>query len=858
MESDIIRAKIQEKFDAPLPEFYKRRIVFWQDEDGDGKEMIDTFEFSNVKILKLTGTNNFAAKKQLLEDDPDSNYLVYNPVVYSDLKDNWLLDVELYSEEFRADVLSLRMDDLGIPSNPSLRRVVKLYSKFFENKDRLTKLKKLGTSYTNPGQIHLDVLAVLAGTNDNTPAGIIKAVLMAGLDDSNSVIDDINKFGDIDAFWTVVSKYVGYAKSESNDLLCLAAHLLVTTLSVNMKEAFFSGLETYVSEIYQSNCYSIIHEWMHSEDDDSLYEICREIEDLLKLESRFEKCEVYEMLECDCFPCINEAILRRYMREISENVIKAEEIVSTVEKRRSLKWYKRVKNYYDGILHVAKMQQFYQENIVGFHSTQYKDLWKKYQSDYYVMDTYYRQFHVAFGLSLSQSNTNLEDSFKGVADYVENIYKNWYLQNLSLKWTELSREELERDGVLASLDRQDEFYMKNVAPATKNGGKVFVVVSDALRYEVAAQLSEELIRDTKGTSEITALQSVCPSITKYGMAALLPHKKLEITDDCKVFCDGMSTEGTDNRNKILQANDSNSIALRYKDLLAMKKQEKRDAIAGKNIIYIYHNKIDSTGEALATEDQVFEMCDQTIAEIKNLVRSIVNDMNGTNILITADHGFLYSYNDLEVADKAEKDYVTGALIEVDRRYIISDKNATGKHLLSIPMKQFGCNYMLMVPQGIIRFKSGGGQNYVHGGTTLQEMMVPLITFKNVRVTSKKFVETTKAKVELFGSSHKITNNIFSLQFFQKEPVGGKIESNQYSVFFTDSNGNVISDVQKLIADKESSNDTERTFKLKFNLKALEFKNTEDYYLNITEVDGLGIPERIPFKINIAFAGDFDF
>ena len=128
MESDIIKAKLQARFAAPLQDFYKRRIIFWQDEDGDGSEMIDEFEFDGGKILKLTGTNNFAAKKLLLEDDPESNYLVYNPLNYADVRDNWLLDVELFSEEFRADVLSLRMEELGIPSTSGLRKATKMYS----------------------------------------------------------------------------------------------------------------------------------------------------------------------------------------------------------------------------------------------------------------------------------------------------------------------------------------------------------------------------------------------------------------------------------------------------------------------------------------------------------------------------------------------------------------------------------------------------------------------------------------------------------------------------------------------------------------------------------------------------------
>ena len=93
-----IEKSLCQRFAASLPDFYKRRIIFWQDPDGEFAEMIDELHIDGVKILKLTGNNNFYAKMLLSETDLDSNYLVYNPISYADIRDNWLLDIELYSE----------------------------------------------------------------------------------------------------------------------------------------------------------------------------------------------------------------------------------------------------------------------------------------------------------------------------------------------------------------------------------------------------------------------------------------------------------------------------------------------------------------------------------------------------------------------------------------------------------------------------------------------------------------------------------------------------------------------------------------------------------------------------------------
>lgn len=84
MSEERIQFDLIERFAAPLPEFYQRRIIFWQDEDREFEPMLDELYIPDVTILKLTGTNNFAVKKLLLHDDLTGNYLIYNPFSYAD------------------------------------------------------------------------------------------------------------------------------------------------------------------------------------------------------------------------------------------------------------------------------------------------------------------------------------------------------------------------------------------------------------------------------------------------------------------------------------------------------------------------------------------------------------------------------------------------------------------------------------------------------------------------------------------------------------------------------------------------------------------------------------------------------
>ena len=187
----------------------------------------------------------------------------------------------------------------------------------------MAKLSAFKSKYVKVGQLHIDILAVLSGASANTAPGVIKAILLAGLDaESNEAIANIKKFGNESVLWELVNRYTGYVHSEDASLIPLAGHILLTALSVTMKSSCLSGLEQQISEAHQQLCYDLTNEWMHSEEDNALYEIAREIEEQFHLVTRFDQLDVEELLNSECFPCINECILRRYMTEISENIIK--------------------------------------------------------------------------------------------------------------------------------------------------------------------------------------------------------------------------------------------------------------------------------------------------------------------------------------------------------------------------------------------------------------------------------------------------------------------------------------------------------------------------------------------------------
>lgn len=863
MDADKVIQDLNRRFAAPLPEFYQRRIIFWYDEDQEFADKLDTIVLDNATVVALTGNNTFAIKKLLTNDDLTTNYLVYSPLSYDRPDDNWLIDIELYSEEFRADLISMWMDEMEIPSIPAMRKQVKAYRKYFNAKDRRVKIAAQNKPATTPAQLHLAVMAAICGLKTAQPNQIIRSVLSAGLSmDNNAIYKEFVNYGAKDAFWAMVGQGCGYHDAEPN-IGRLAIHIILTAATRTMRQEHLAGLDSMMSMPHQAYCYDLISEWLHSDDIQQVYELARFVEHEARLAQRFEKMNVEDLVGTECFPCINEVILTKLMTEISDHLIDVDTIRATVEKRRTCVWYDYVENFYEGILQVANMQSFFKEHSNGFHTAEAKKIWKEYTDTYYLMDTYYRQFHLRFQRSLESSNMLLDDLFKHVVDKVEGLYSHWFLGQLGNNWSDVCADELANYGRVLEIPEQRDFYRSKISNADT---RMFVIVSDALRYEVAASLAEQLRRETQSKVNLDTMQSIFPSITKFGMAALLPHKELSVelkNEILAVLADGQSTAST-NRDKVLKNRNSASVALQYKNIIGMKRADRSALVKGMEVVYIYHDTIDEASHH--SDSAVFPACDKAISELKNLVRIIVNEFSGTNIIITADHGFLYTYSPLTEDDKVDKTSFNSMDVDYGRRHAIMQKGATPDYLMPVKFLDGTTDYDGFAPRESIRIKmNGGGLNFVHGGISLQEMVVPVIEYRYLRNDSKEYLrnknkyDTKPVTVNLLSANRKISNMIFSLNFYQKEAVAANREAATYLVYFTDANGKQISDVQKIIADKTSDNGADRTFRCNFSLKSLKYNKTDSYYLVIADEKGLQMPQREEFQIDIAFAVDeFDF
>lgn len=227
-----------------------------------------------------------------------------------------------------------------------------------------------------------------------------------------------------------------------------------------------------------------------------------------------------------------------------------------------------------------------------------------------------------------------------------------------------------------------------------------------------------------------------------------------------------------------------------------------------------------------------------------------------HFIVTADHGFIYKRDKIQATDK-----IAGAASKsnsVGQRYSISSEEIKADGVCHTMVGKILGNddeRIVSFPLASDIFKvAGAGQNYVHGGCSPQEMIVPMIDVK----VDKGKKETSLAEIALVSLTSKITNLITTLDFVQTEPVSDIVKETSYRVYFISDNNEKISNENIVIADKKDKDTTKRMFRLRFNFKNKKYDKSQKYYL--VAYDDKNDIEVLRHEIimDIAFADDFGF
>lgn len=824
-----------------------RKLVFWYDDHGEFAEEIDTLVLHGAKIHKLTGGNVIYTKYLLEHEDTENSYLVYAPFPKPADVDNHLADIVYYSKQFFADRVSLLCADLGIPEK--YKEQLGRYPKFWKSNERVQKFGALGIEDYRPDSIDIGLLAVITGVRTPNFEEVLKTLIVGDDYQNSKYLTAMEKVDLLPVFWQLCERYYGYAE-DAPTLEKLIATLLMTYTQHGCKTNLPKPYEPFVSAKHNDVAVFISNLMNNMLCKERYDEIAAALAVKFKLAQYIRAEDISQYYECDGFELFDTLIIQSVAKLLVETGEPLEPGLRAIVKQRGTKSHYAQKfcGYYRVISRgdklMAAVRQFAQE---GANSAE--DMITCYVKRWHHIDRYYRQFYAAFD--------KLEDAspLLDLRSVVENIYTNAYLAKLSIAWSE-RLETVENYGELAGL-KQYQFYRSVAAPASKKECTV-VIISDAFRFECGSELCRRFVAKAGATAELGYLLSTLPSYTRLGMAALLPHQSISYSDSFEdVLVDGVKCRSTDDRAAILNATHSTATVLTFSEIMPMKREAVRNAFAGKDLVYIYHDQIDARGDHSATENEVFTAADEAIAEIMALVQKLTVDRSIGSYLITADHGFLYKRDKLEESDKVNLKKLDEKLL--NKRYILTrgdrpEMEGTLTYSMGyLDQSLDDCN--VTVPRGVDIFKtSGGGQNYVHGGLSLQEIVVPLLRVKTER--AKK--EVAAVKVVLTSLTRKITNLITYLDFIQTENISDLLTPARLSAYFETETGERISGEQLILADKKNVPPEKRQYHEKFTFKNRKYTKNEKYFLVLMDLDSGVETERYEFIFDIAFANDFGF
>ncbi|HJG42481.1 BREX-1 system phosphatase PglZ type A [Corynebacterium phoceense] len=837
---------LEEKFAA-------QRIVFWHDDEAEFSAEIDSLAIPGVTVVKVAN-NELGIKDKLITSADDEKFLVYRAGTVPKGTNNWLLDQELAYGNFSADSTALLREEFGFADN-RFDDVLETYSTFFDAAARKNALKALLTpDLNNADTLQAMMCQVVLKSEGHKLVDLTRALLVEHAEGKNDNYQQLAKFGLLTFHWKGTRNIYRYRADEPANHVVETATLedfVVWMFKLAAKEftndetnEFFSNLKSDFTSLRDSNKSS-----------EAMKILANRTSRALDVRTIIKGKSINEIINNDVFREVEPQIIRELVRQVQQRTINNHDTQQVIEtRRRDSMWYGDYADLYKAIGAASKFLSIQPSDNLEFSS--FDDGLTQYRDNLYRIDQLYRVFK-----RVNRSDQNAE-VLSELNELIEKTYINRYLPNLGSAWQE--HVDAIENWQSQQLTPQGQFFQTHVKPLISRGNtKAVVIISDALRYEIADELKSHLRRTDRLDAELDAMLGVLPSYTQLGMASLLPHGKLSIAADGNtILSDGNSTAGTVNRQKLLTPHDG--IAIQAEEVLSMSVQELKSLYTKCRVLYIYHNRVDKSGDEHMTERQVFGAADDAINELVQIVRRMTN-ANATNLLITADHGFLYQDSELDDSAYISEKPAGDKIIFDNRRFVVGYGFAESAAYKKFRAHQLGLkgDTEVQFPRSFYRQRlKGSGARFVHGGTMPQEVVVPVISIKKSRHSTNSVVPIT-----VFQNSTVITTQQLIIKMTQEKRVDEKIQPAQVrlSLYGKRDHGQqvLISDQPKITLGSTSheSRDWEVEVKLSLNSDADSFNGTD-----VTAVIEIPLPNTLQWKtlttqtyrLQRSFGTDFDF
>lgn len=854
------------------------RIVFWYDAEHSFSEEVKALKLNDVQILNVAEESSLAIKLKLELEDQQGKYLLYFPSSEPEMEKDWLLDIKLYSRTFYADRFSIIFNELGLQQQ-SLREHLAKREEFLNAKARLIALKRYIHDDADEHGLDMAMIAAVVKADSAERMHIVLALAdemvqqNLELDVNPGSFFELEKYQLAPALVTALQAEIGYPASveELNGeapfkLGAFFIRLMTTGFCESLGEVPVWAQELVMSSASsRATARAFLSRWRDSSKYYPTFDaLSQTVANALRIQEKVGGFDVEQLLDVMTFEVIEQKIIVDLAGSIptatQPELERCKTIISTrldgywASKHKDDVTRRKYRTVYTALQAAIELFNLRQQFKDGFYFASIEALYKAYEQELYRFDMAYRHY----GAASQRAHVEI---LKKLDEEVENCYSYWFIDHLARNWGERIEAEQRLDSwQISNVPNQQNFYHTHVKPLINSAIKrrVVVIISDAFRYEAAVELRDRINEKRYSEATLTSQLGVVPSYTTLGMASLLPHQTLEYKDTAgdDVFVDGKSTKGTAARSKILAA--YNGLAVTAETVKAWSREEGREALKDQELIYVYHNVIDARGDSASTESETFMAVEHAIEELTELSRKILLYFNTSTLFITADHGFLFQQSKLESADRSALTEKPANALKSKKRYVIGHglpeskeawKGSTQATAGTISATDF------WIPKGANRFHFVGGSRFVHGGVMPQEIVVPVLTVKQLR--GEKAGQRTKRKVGVIStkSTLKMVNNIQKFDLMQTETVSELVVPVTLSIAIYDGDVKVSSE-ETLTFDSSTDSVTERVKQVRLSLSGTDFDRKKDYFLVLKDKDLNIEMERYKVTIDLAFTDDF--
>ena len=836
--------------------FEKHRIVFWYDEKKELRDEFESLNLENIEKVEIQN-NEFTLKHWMLREAPRRSFLVYKENCRPEDLQNWLLDIELDNTVFTTDQSAIWLSELELPQQ--FIELVVQHAAFFDAskaakqaEQRKAKLRKLLESDDTMSVVRLKMLAVCTGGSQTADArvDVICEKLLDELVLTRKPLYALIQRCGLESFlWDQIDRHYGYV-SDSPSVKDFSIELFKSCYAMSILNAKPNDKVTL-----KSDALVFFKRWKDSRIHQGVFEtLSNDYSDLLNIEEDLNYRDLNDVIEIDYYRLIDNKVVFDLVTAVDQRTLSEGEVTLKCRQRRQSHWYTEYEHLYDAIEFASQFLALL--DTVQLNMTHSIDAVNGYVLHWFKLDQLYRRF--IFALKVSGQTTLLSN----LVEKIENLYTNRFLIPLSTAW----QGQVDQMSVWQVPDviPQRRFYSHWVKSYVAKGKKICVIISDAFRYEAGNEMVSRIRQEDRYQAKIDHMLSALPSYTQLGMASLLPKVEAQLSISGKtgaVAVGDQSSQGTANRDKLLKSGiGDRASAIQAKNMMDMTISESRELIKANDVLYVYHNRIDHTGDKMQSEGEAFEATELTFDDLMKLIKKLAN-ANVNNILITADHGFIYQNRPLEDSDFLTPQ-VSGDILYHDRRFQLGTELGCDESMKMFTAEELGLVGELgaVIPKGIQRLRlSGSGSRFVHGGATLQEVIVPVISINKKRQSDVELVE-----VDILSSgSDLITSGQLSVTLYQTEAISDKQRPRELRVGIYTGSGQLISDVHSVTMDLKADNARERELKVRFVLtQEADSANNQEVSLKLEEpvvgTNQFKEYKQLKYTIRRSFTSDFEF